>query len=86
MNIRVFNYNDKLSYNFDVDDTTTMKNIKEQYAQQLNLDVDNLRVWISLDICPVISKEWPSYADDLTLAQCNVLIPELRAFIIIKSF
>jgi len=86
MNIRVFNYNNKLSYNFDVDDTTTMKNIKEQYAQQLNLNVDNLRVWISSDICPVISKEWIPEADHLTLAQCNVLIPEVCAFIIIKSF
>ena len=78
MNIQIMNSNNNEWYNFDVDDTTTMINIKEQYAQQLNLNVDNLRVWISSNIFPIIKKEWPS-------AQCNILKPEAHAFIIIKS-
>jgi hypothetical protein len=86
MNIKIFNSNNNECYNFDVDNTTTMMNIKEQYAQQLNLDVDNLRVWISSYIYPIIKKEWPSNVDYLTLAQCHILKPEARAFIIIKSF
>jgi len=86
MNIRIMNSNNNEWYNFDVDNTTTMINIKEQYAQQLNLNADNLRVWISSDICPIIKKEWPSNVDYFTLAQCHILKPEARAFIIIKSF
>jgi len=73
-------------YDYDVDNTTTMRNIKEKYALQLNLDVDNLHVWISSDICPIIKKEWPSNVDYLTLSQCHILIPEAKAFIVIKSF
>jgi hypothetical protein len=86
MNIQIMNSNNNEWYNFDVDNTTTMINIKEQYAQQLNLNVNNLRVWISSDICPIIKKEWIPEADHYTLAQCNILKPEAHVFIIIKSF
>lgn len=79
------NSNKNERYDFEVDNTTTMKDIKEQYAQQLDLEVSKLRVWISSYICPFIKKEWPSYVDDLTLFNCNILIPEAQAFIIIKS-
>jgi hypothetical protein len=85
MQIRILNLNNNNLYNYDVDETTTMKNIKEQYAQQLNLNIDNFRVWISFDKCPTLKKEWTSDFDYLTLASCNVLKPAAQAFIIIKS-
>jgi hypothetical protein len=85
MNIKIFNSNNNECYNFDVDNTTTMINIKEQYAQQLNLNVNNLRVWISSDILPMLKKKWEKEVDHLTLANCHILIPELYVFIIVKS-
>ena len=85
MNIQIMNSNKNERYNFEVDNTTTMKDIKEQYAQQLDLEVSKLRVWISSYICPIIKKEWPSNFDDITLFNCHILKPEARSFIIIKS-
>ena len=85
MNIQIMNSNKNEWYVFEVDNSTTMKDIKEQYATQLDLEVSNLRVWISFYICQVIKKEWPSNFDDLTLFNCHILKPEARAFIIIKS-
>jgi hypothetical protein len=35
MNISVFNSDENESYDFEVDNTTTMKNIKDRYAQKL---------------------------------------------------
>ena len=85
MNIRVFNSDENESYDFEVDNTTTMKHIKEQYATKLDIEYNKLRVWISSDILPIIKKEWPSDVDHLTLYNCHILKPEARAFIIIKS-
>lgn len=85
MNIKILNSNNNEWYDFEVDDTTTMINIKKQYAEKLNLDVDKLRVWISSMINKNRKKEWISEADDLTLACCDILIPKAQAFIIIKS-
>jgi hypothetical protein len=85
MLIRVLNLNDNVSYNFSVNNTTTMKNIKDSYVRELNLNVDKLIVWISSDIFPLIKKEWPSDFDHLTLTECNILKPDAKAFIIIKS-
>jgi hypothetical protein len=86
MNIKIFNFNNDEWYIFDVNNTTTMKDIKEKYSQQLNLDTDKLIVWISSMINKNRKKEWIPEADHLTLAECNILIPEAKAFIIIKSF
>ena len=75
-------------YNFTVDNTTTMKNIKEMYAQKLELEASNasnIQVWISSTINPNRKKEWIPQADHLTLAACHILIAEARAFIIVKS-
>ncbi len=72
-------------YNFAVDNTTTMKNIKEMYAQKLELEASTLRVWISSTINPNRKKEWIPQADHFTLAACHILIAEARAFIIVKS-
>ena len=85
MSIQIMNSNKNERYDFEVDNTTTMKDIKEQYARQLDLEVSKLRVWISSYICPIIKKEWPSNFDDITLFNCHILKPEARAFIIIKS-
>ena len=83
--MKIFNFNNNEWYDFDVDNKTTMSNIKEKYALQLNLDVDKLIVWISSMINKNRKKEWIPEADNLTLACCNILIPEAQAFIIIKS-
>jgi hypothetical protein len=72
-------------YNFVVDNTTTMKNIKEMYAQKLELEDCKLQVWISSAINPNRKKEWIPEADHLTLAACHILIAEARTFIIMKS-
>lgn len=85
MNMKIFNFNNNEWYIFDVNNTTTMKDIKEKYSQQLNLDVDKLIVWISSMINKNRKKEWIPEADYLTLAECNILIPEAQAFIVIKS-
>jgi hypothetical protein len=84
--MKIFNFNNDEWYDYDVDNTTTMSNIKEKYALQLNLDVDKLTVWISSMINKNRKKEWIPKADNYTLAECNILIPEAKAFIIIKSF
>lgn len=83
--MKIFNFNNNEWYIFDVNNTTTMKDIKEKYSQQLNLDVDKLIVWISSMINKNRKKEWIPEADYLTLAECNILIPEAQAFIVIKS-
>jgi hypothetical protein len=85
MNIRVFNSDKNESYDFEVDNTTTMKNIKDQYAQQLGFEYNKLKAWISSSKYPTRKKEWIQEADYLTLAECNILIPEACAFIIMKS-
>lgn len=85
MNIKIFNFNNDEWYIFEVNNTTTMKDIKEKYSQQLNLDTDKLIVWISSMINKNRKKEWIPEADHLTLAECNILIPEAEAFIVIKS-
>lgn len=85
MNMKIFNFNNDEWYDFEVDNTTTMTNIKKQYAEKLNLDVDKLTVWISSMINKNRKKEWIPEADYLTLACCNILIPEAKTFIIIKS-
>jgi hypothetical protein len=75
-------------YNFAVDNTTTMKNIKEMYAQKLELEASNasnIQVWISSMIVPNRKKEWPTDVDHFTLYNCHILKPEARAFIIVKS-
>jgi hypothetical protein len=82
MNIRVFNSDKNESYDFEVDNTTTMKNIKDRYAQKLGLEYDKLKVWISSSKYPEQKKEWIPLADHLTLAECDILIPEACAFII----
>ena len=83
--MKIFNFNNNEWYIFDINNTTTMKDIKEKYSQQLNLDVDKLIVWISSMINKNRKKEWIPEADYLTLAECNILIPEAQAFIVIKS-
>jgi len=85
MTIPILNSDKNEWYNFDVDNTTTMKTIKEQYAEKLELDAYTLRVWISSTINPNRKKEWIPEADHLTLAACHILIAEARAFIIVKS-
>jgi hypothetical protein len=85
MNILILNSDKNESYDFEVDNTTTMKNIKEKYAQNLGLEYNNLQVWISSMIDPTCKKEWPSDVDHFTLYNCHILKPEARAFIIVKS-
>lgn len=85
MKIRIFNSNKNESYYFEVDNTTTMNDIKEQYATKLDLEISKLQVWISSDILPIIKKEWPSDVDYITLYNCHILKPESHAFIIVKS-
>lgn len=85
MYIRVFNSDKNESYRFIVDETTTMKNIKDHYAKKSDIDVSKLRVWISSDILPMLKKKWESEVDHLVLANCHILIPELQVFIIVKS-
>jgi hypothetical protein len=84
-NMQILNSDKNEWYNFDVDNTTTMKTIKEQYAQNLGLEACKLRVWISSTINPNRKKEWIPEADHLTLAECHILIAKARAFIIVKS-
>jgi hypothetical protein len=85
MFIRVFNSNKNESYRFIVDETTTMKNIKDNYAKKSDIEVSKLKVWISSDILPMLKKKWEKEVDHLTLANCHILIPELYVFIIVKS-
>lgn len=85
MNMKIFNSNDNVSYYFIVDETTTMKNIKDYYAKKSDIEVSKLKVWISSDILPMIKKKWEKEIDHLTLANCHILIPELHVFIIVKS-
>lgn len=85
MNIRVFNSDKNESYDFEVDNTTTMKNIKDQYAQKLGFEYNELKAWISSSKYPTRKKEWIPEADYLTLAECDIFIPEACAFIIMTS-
>jgi hypothetical protein len=85
MNIRMLNSEKNEWYYFDVNNTTTMKTIKEQYAQKTELDACKLRTWISSPINLNHKKEWPSGEDYRTLASCGILNGDFPVCIIVSS-
>jgi hypothetical protein len=85
MNISILNRDKNEWYDFDINNTTTMKNIKEQYAQKTELDPSKLRTWISSPINLNHKKEWTSEEDHRTLASCGVLNANFHICIIVSS-
>jgi hypothetical protein len=85
MNIRILNSEKNEWYDFDVNNTTTMKTIREHTAQIMELEPHKLRTWISSPLNLKKKKEWPSEQDSLTLASCGILGANFPVCIIVSS-
>jgi hypothetical protein len=85
MYMPILNHDKNEWYEFDVDNTTTMKTIREQYAQKLGLETCKLRMWISSPINLNYKKEWPSEEDFRMLASCGILGADFPVCIIVSS-
>jgi hypothetical protein len=84
MHISILNRDKNEWYDFDVNNTTTMKTIREHTAQKMELEACKLRMWISSPINLNHKKEWPYEQDSLTLASCGILNANFPVCIIVS--